>query len=174
MARSTTNRLECTNGSTEECFIIQVIAVFSRFTFGSGGDWNHHWLSYLGRKFFSGLRYSWAQQMLLTPAILRFWSPEHNDLPFSAQINVEELPLRSDFYKRHQKRSSRIRISISTKIQIRFLVCSFLNKSCFLVLWQGGRENNTCKMFLLRLKGNYFWIPIFLIKSVTDLDLIST
>lgn len=33
-----TNCLECTNGSTEEGFIIEVIAVFSRSTFVSGVD----------------------------------------------------------------------------------------------------------------------------------------
>ena len=42
------------------------------------------------------------------------------------------------------------------------------------MVWEGGREDNSCKMFLLKLKGNYFWIPISLIKSGSDLYLIST
>lgn len=46
------NCLKCINGSTEECFIIEVIAVFSRLTFVSGVDWNHGWLSYLRGKFY--------------------------------------------------------------------------------------------------------------------------
>lgn len=33
-----TNCLECVNGSTEGCFVIEVIAVFSRLTFVSGVD----------------------------------------------------------------------------------------------------------------------------------------
>lgn len=47
-----TNCLKCINATPEECFIIEVIAVFSRLTFVSGVDWNHRWLSYLWEKFY--------------------------------------------------------------------------------------------------------------------------
>lgn len=47
-----TDYLKCINGRPEECFIIEVIAVFSRLTFAGGVHWNHHRLSYLWEKFY--------------------------------------------------------------------------------------------------------------------------
>jgi len=35
----------------EECFIIELIAIFSRLAFVSGVDWNQHQLFYLWEKF---------------------------------------------------------------------------------------------------------------------------
>lgn len=149
-----TNYLKYINAMPEECFVIAVIAVFSKLTFVTGVDRNHCRLSYLWEKFYLSEAPDihehsrcWEHQLASG-----FQSPEQNDLAFCAQDSITELPLGSDFYKRCQNWSSRVRISISAKIQIRFWICSFPHWRRFLMVWEGG-QSTLVKCFYWNLKA---------------------